>query len=62
MYDNNKSEAQNNKEYDEMNMHLLQMQKSSLDDPVADRTVSVIKPSSEQEAEHAHWLNKKKPS
>lgn len=25
LFDTNKSEAQNNKEYDEMNMHLLQM-------------------------------------
>ena len=60
LFDTNKSVEQNNKEYDEMNMHLLQMHKSSLDDPVADRTVTVIPPNTQKEADLGIWLNKKK--
>ena len=60
LYDTNKSEAVNNKEYEEMNMHLLQVQKSSLDDPVADRTASVVPPNSAFEGANAHWLVQKK--
>ena len=41
-------------------MHLMQIAKSSLDDPVADRTVSVIKPASEKEVANEDWLQKKK--
>jgi len=52
--------AQNDKEYDEMNMHLLQMQKSSLDDPLADRTATIIPPNTQKEADLGIWLNKKK--
>ena len=60
LFDSNKSVEQNNKEYDEMNMHLLQMKKSSLDDPVADRTITVIPPNTQKEADLGIWLNKKK--
>ena len=62
LYDNNKSADVNNKEYEDMNMHLLQMQKSSLDDPLADRTTTVVPPNTEKEAELGIWLNKKKTS
>ena len=37
-------------------MHLMQIAKSSLDDPPADRTVSVIKPGSQNETEREEWL------
>ena len=40
-------------------MHLLQMQKSSLDDPVADRTISVIAANTADEGTNAHWLVQK---
>lgn len=56
LFDTNKSEAQNEKEIEELNMHLMQIAKSSLDDPPADRTVAVIKPGSQQEADREEWL------
>lgn len=56
MFDSNKSLAQNDKEYEDMNMHLLQMKKSSLDDPVADRTISIIAANTADEGTNAHWL------
>ena len=62
LYDTNKSADQNNKEYEDMNMHLIQMQKSSLDDPLADRTATVVPPNTDKEAELGIWLNKKKTS
>lgn len=43
-------------------MHLLQVQKSSLDDPAADRTASVVPPNSAFEGANAHWLVQKKNS
>ena len=45
-----------------MNMHLIQMQKSSLDDPLADRTATVVPPNTDKEAELGIWLNKKMTS
>jgi hypothetical protein len=59
LFDSNKSLAQNEKENEDMNMHLLQMQKSSLDDPVADRTISVIAANTADEGTNAHWLVQK---
>lgn len=62
LYDTNKSEAVNEKEVEELNAHLMQITKSSLDDPVNDRTVSIIPPNSQKEGELEDWLVKKKPS
>jgi len=59
LFDSNKSLAQNDKEYEDMNMHLLQMKKSSLDDPVADRTISIIAANTADEGTNAHWLVQK---
>lgn len=82
LYDTNKSEAQNEKEIEELNTHLMQIeereqvrqdalanknkmralaQKTSLDDPAEDRTVTVITPNSVKEEDLVIWLvqNKK---
>ena len=39
-----------------------ELQKSSLDDPVSDRTVSTVKPSSEKENRNREWLTQKPKS
>ena len=38
----------------------MQIARSSLDDPVADRTVSVIPPNTQKEEEYGDWLMKKR--
>ena len=37
-------------------MHLMQIARSTLDDPAEDRTQTVIKPGSEREAQYEEWL------
>lgn len=60
LYDADKTEEQNQREIQEMNQHLMQIARTSLDDPVEDRTQSVVKPGSQQEATLEEWLIKKR--
>lgn len=41
-------------------MHLMQIARSTLDDPVEDRTQSVVKPGSEKEGQLEEWLAQKR--
>jgi len=60
LIDTDKSEEQNQREIQEMNAHLMQIARTSLDDPAEDRTQSVVKPGSEKEADLEEWLVQKR--